>query len=71
MKAKNIGGKIYVSTMPIKGILKHFIEAFKLQFVEQIGTKLSKFYLSYSSFHRLNTLILKDLTSFITPPRLN
>ena len=26
MKAKNIVGKIYVSPMPIKGILKHFIE---------------------------------------------
>ena len=33
MKAKNIGGKIYVRPMPIKDILKHFIEAFKLQFV--------------------------------------
>ena len=71
MKAKNTIGKIYVRTMPIQDVMKHFIEAFKLKFVEQIGTKLSKFYLSYSSFHRLNPLILKDLTPFITPPRLN
>ena len=37
MKAKNIGGKIYVRPMPIKDILKHFVEAFKLQFVCLIG----------------------------------
>ena len=37
MKAKNIVGKKYVSPMPIKGILKHFIEAFKLQFIFLIG----------------------------------
>ena len=35
MKAKNIVGKIYVSPMPIWGVLKHFVEAFKLQFVEE------------------------------------
>ena len=68
MKAKNAIGKIYVSQCLFRAFCKHFVEDFKLQFVEQIGTKLSKFYLSYSSFHRLNTLILKDLTSFITPP---
>ena len=52
MKAKNIGGKIYVRPMPIKDILKHFIEAFKLQFVCLIGGRvfnprsaISKFYL--------------------------
>ena len=33
MKAKNILGKIYVSPMPIWDILKHFVEAFKLQSV--------------------------------------
>ncbi len=32
MKAKNIVGKIYVSPMPILGVLKHFVEDFKLQF---------------------------------------
>ena len=32
MKAKNIVGKIYVSSMPIWGVLKHFVGAFKLQF---------------------------------------
>ena len=37
MKAKNIVGKKYVSPMPIKGILKHFIEAFKLQFICLLG----------------------------------
>ena len=41
MKAKNIGGKIYVRPMPIKDILKHFIEAFKLQFVCLIGGVLT------------------------------
>ena len=29
MKAKNIIGKIYVSQMPIWGVLKHFVEDFK------------------------------------------
>ena len=33
MKAKNIIGKIYVSQMPIWGVLKHFVEDFKLQFL--------------------------------------
>ena len=40
MKAKNIVGKIYVSPMPIWGVLKHFVEAFKLQFVEQTGINI-------------------------------
>ena len=33
MKAKNAGGKIYVSKMPIQGVLKHFVEDNKLQFI--------------------------------------
>ena len=37
MKAKNIVGKIYVSPMPIWGVLKHFVEDFKLQFIFLIG----------------------------------
>ena len=37
MKAKNIVGKIYVSPMPIWGVLKHFVEDFKLQFICLIG----------------------------------
>ena len=37
MKAKNIVGKIYVSPMSIWGVLKHFVEAFKLQIVGLIG----------------------------------
>ena len=37
MKAKNILGKIYVSPMSIWGVLKHFVEAFKLQIVGLIG----------------------------------
>ena len=37
MKAKNIVGKIYVSPMSIWGVLKHFVEAFKLQFICLIG----------------------------------
>ena len=31
MKAKNIVGKIYVSPMSILGVLKHFVEDFKLR----------------------------------------
>ena len=70
MKAKNTIGKIYVSQCLFRAFCKHFVKDFKLQLVEQIGTKLSNLYLSYSSFHRLNTLILKDLTSFITPDKI-
>ena len=40
MKAKNIVGKIYVSTMPIWGVLKHFVEDFKLQFIFLIGGRV-------------------------------
>ena len=32
MKHKICKGKIYVTTMPILGVLKHFAENFKLQF---------------------------------------
>ncbi len=32
MKHKICKGKIYVTTMPILGVLKHFVEDFKLQF---------------------------------------
>ena len=40
MKAKNIVGKIYVSPMPIWGVLKHFAEDFKLQFIFLIGGRV-------------------------------
>ena len=40
MKAKNIVGKIYVRAMPIWGVLKHFAEAFKLQFIFLIGGRV-------------------------------
>ena len=40
MKAKNIVGKIYVSPMPILGVLKHFVEDFKLQFIFLIGGRV-------------------------------
>ena len=33
MKDKICKGKIYVTTMPILGVLKHFVEDIKLQFV--------------------------------------
>ncbi len=33
MKHKICKGKIYVTTMPIWGVLKHFVEDIKLQFV--------------------------------------
>ena len=32
MKHKICKGKIYVTTMPILGVLKYFVEDFKLQF---------------------------------------
>ena len=37
MKHKICKGKIYVTTMPILGVLKHFVEDFRLQFVCLIG----------------------------------
>ena len=40
MKHKICKGKIYVTTMPILGVLKHFVEDFKLQFICLIGTGL-------------------------------
>ena len=40
MKEKNIVGKIYVSPMPIWGVLKHFVEDFKLQFIFLIGGRV-------------------------------
>ena len=40
MKAKNIVGKIYVIPMPIYGVLKHFVEDFKLQFIFLIGGRV-------------------------------
>ncbi len=40
MKAKNIVGKIYVSPMPIWGVLKHFVEDFKPQFIFLIGGRV-------------------------------
>ena len=40
MKAKNIVGKIYVRAMPIWGVLKHFAEDFKLQFIFLIGGRV-------------------------------
>ena len=40
MKAKNIVGKIYVSPMSILGVLKHFVEDFKLQFIEKTGINI-------------------------------
>ena len=33
MKHKIYKGKIYVIPMPIYGVLKHFVEDFKLQFI--------------------------------------
>ncbi len=37
MKHKICEGKIYVTTMPILGVLKHLVEDFKLQFIEKTG----------------------------------
>ena len=40
MKHKICKGKIYVTTMPILGVLKHFVEDFKLQFIEKTGINI-------------------------------
>ena len=47
MKHKICKGKIYVTTMPILGVLKHFVEDFKLQFIEKTGMNKKCFF----SFH--------------------
>ena len=47
MKAKNTIGKIYVTTMSILDVLKHFVEDFKLQFIEKTGMNKKCFF----SFH--------------------
>ena len=47
MKHKICKGKIYVTTMPIWGVLKHFVEDFKLQFIEKTGMNKKCFF----SFH--------------------
>ena len=40
MKHKICKGKIYVTTMPILVVLKHFVEDFKLQFIEKTGMNI-------------------------------
>ena len=40
MKHKICKGKIYVTTMPILGVLKHLVEDFKLQFIEKAGMNI-------------------------------
>ena len=40
MKHKICKGKIYVTTMPILGVLKHFVETFILQFISLIGGRV-------------------------------
>ena len=40
MKHKICKGKIYVTTIPILGVLKHFVEDFKLQFIEKTGINI-------------------------------
>ena len=45
MKHKICKGKIYVTTMPILGVLKHFVEDFKLQFIEKTGMNKKCFFL--------------------------
>ena len=44
MKHKICKGKIYVTTMPILGVLKHFVEDFKLQFIEKTGMNKKCFF---------------------------
>ena len=56
MKAKNIGDKIYVRPMPIKDILKHFIEDFKLQFVCLIGGRVFNPRQQHIAYSRLVTI---------------
>ena len=40
MKQKICKGKIYVTSMPILGVLKHFVETFILQFICLIGGRV-------------------------------
>lgn len=40
MKHKICKGKIYVIPMLIYGVLKHFVEDFKLQFIEKTGMNI-------------------------------
>ena len=40
MKQKICKGKIYVTPMPILGVLKHFVETFILQFISLIGGRV-------------------------------
>ena len=40
MKHEICKGKIYVTTMPILGVLKHLVEDFKLQFIEKKGMNI-------------------------------
>ena len=40
MKHKIYKGKIYVTTMPVLGVLKHLVEDFKLQFICLIGGRV-------------------------------
>ena len=40
MKHKICKGKIYVTTIPILGVLKHLVEDFKLQFIEKTGMNI-------------------------------
>ena len=56
MKAKNILGKIYVSPMPIWDILKHFVEAFKLQSVGLIGGRVCNPRQQHVAYSRLATI---------------
>ena len=52
MKARNIVGKIYVSPMPIWGVLKHFVEDFKLQFIFLIGGLIGQINCNLSKKHQ-------------------
>ena len=56
MKAKNIVGKIYVSPMLIWGVLKHFVEAFKLQSVGLIGGRVCNPRQQHVAYSRLATI---------------
>ena len=56
MKHKICKGKIYVTTMPVLGVLKHLVEDFKLQFVCLIGGRVCNPRQQQVAYSRLATI---------------
>ena len=58
MKHKICKGKIYVIPMPIYGVLKHFVEDFKLQFIEKTGMNIKA---RFALFFNINVFSKKGI----------